>query len=370
MKFIHIGDLHIGVKPAYMNANEIMDVFTQVIRKCNEGNVDLLLIAGDLFNKPPKTEELDEVNYILSKLKSTKVVIVAGNHDYVSVDSGYQGYEWCDNVTFLMGNMKKHQADNVYFEDINTRVYGFSYQGEYNEEIKRYPIYNDVKILDGAKNLGEISILLGHGGDAYNIPVDFNMIWKNGFDYAAFGHIHKPQIMDGGAYSGSLVPLNRTETGTHGYIEGAFEDGELTILHKEIGKHRFIEADIVATGESVRGSIEDEMEKFIRKNGIDNYYIFNICGKRREYTDLSFDDVVLAKADEVSHGGIVKINDMTSIEFDYDQICADNENNIIGRFIRNMDKISADEKLKKLALEYGVGALLMAKCEEGIQDGN
>ena len=53
-------------------------------------------------------------------------------------------------------------------------------------------------------------ILLAHGGDARHIPVDWNRLKTSGFDYIAFGHIHKPQIMKKPgklAYAGALEPV-------------------------------------------------------------------------------------------------------------------------------------------------------------------
>ena len=42
------------------------------------------------------------------------------------------------------------------------------------------------------------------------------------FDYAALGHIHKPQMVlkNYAAFSGSLEPLDQNETGRHGFLLG------------------------------------------------------------------------------------------------------------------------------------------------------
>lgn len=56
MRFIHIADLHLGSSPeaeflwGKNRAEEIWDSFAAVIDACNEKEIDLLLIAGDLFD--------------------------------------------------------------------------------------------------------------------------------------------------------------------------------------------------------------------------------------------------------------------------------------------------------------------------------
>lgn len=55
MRFIHIADLHLGSSPeaeflwGKNRAEEIWDSFAAVIDACNEKEIDLLLIAGDLI---------------------------------------------------------------------------------------------------------------------------------------------------------------------------------------------------------------------------------------------------------------------------------------------------------------------------------
>lgn len=45
----------------------------------------------------------------------------------------------------------------------------------------------------------------------------------------ALGHIHKPQILirDQAAFSGALEPIDRNDTGEHGYMEGRLINGRI-----------------------------------------------------------------------------------------------------------------------------------------------
>ena len=100
MKFFHIADTHLGAIPdagfawSEERRSEIWESFRSVVAKADREEVDLLLIAGDLFHRQPLMRELKEVNYLFSTLKKTKVVFIIGNHDYLKVDSYYLDFPW------------------------------------------------------------------------------------------------------------------------------------------------------------------------------------------------------------------------------------------------------------------------------------
>ena len=59
MKFIHIADVHLGAEPEGLKSGsksrgqEIWDSLEQIIHICEWEEIDLLLIAGDLFHRQP-----------------------------------------------------------------------------------------------------------------------------------------------------------------------------------------------------------------------------------------------------------------------------------------------------------------------------
>ena len=54
----------------------------------------MVLIAGDLFHRQPLIRELREINYIFEQVPEIQVVIVAGNHDFLSVASNYRTFSF------------------------------------------------------------------------------------------------------------------------------------------------------------------------------------------------------------------------------------------------------------------------------------
>ena len=107
---------------------------------------------------------------------------------------------------------------SVYFQDINTEIYGFSY---HDREVKE----NIVSGLSIREN-DRVKILLLHGGDAMHLPFDKNELNKISSSYIALGHIHKPEVLFDRhmAYCGSPEPLDMTETGDHGIFYGEIDN--------------------------------------------------------------------------------------------------------------------------------------------------
>ena len=129
MRFIHIADLHLGSSPeaeflwGKNRAEEIWDSFAAVIDACNEKEIDLLLIAGDLFDRPPVWADLDRAAKLFARLTATEVVMIAGASDYITEDSPWKTYPWQSWVHMLSD---KH-CMNVQLGNINTSVHGCSY---------------------------------------------------------------------------------------------------------------------------------------------------------------------------------------------------------------------------------------------------
>ena len=120
MKFIHIADVHWGARPereqtfGRIREQEIKETFQRVIDHANKQQVDLLLIAGDLFDQPPTQQELREVDYLLSRLNHTRTVLIAGNHDHLephfpSINGIRKFIFWMENkeIIFLLKILKR-----------------------------------------------------------------------------------------------------------------------------------------------------------------------------------------------------------------------------------------------------------------------
>lgn len=345
MKFIHIADVHLGARPdvgsAYseVRPRELWEGLAGVIDLCEGEKTDVLLIAGDLFHRQPLLRELKEVNYLFSSLSHTQVVFMAGNHDYLKRDSYYRTFEWGGNVLPLLGR----EMGFVILNHLDLAVYGFSY---YDREI-REPRY-DVK----APGKAAFEILLAHGGDESHVPVSREALGASGFDYIAMGHIHKPQVLveNAVAYAGAPEPVDKNDTGQHGYIRGEISEKGTRIEFVPFAKREYIHLALRVNESMTNGSVRNYLKETVEKRGVQNVYKFILRGLRD--TDVVFDTGSMDV-----YGNIVEILDETQPAYDYKRLYEDNRDNVLGRFIelfQNCEEGSPEQQ----ALQAGVGALL------------
>ena len=85
MKFLHLGDLHLGKT---LNDFDLIGdqryILDQILDIADKESVDGVFIAGDVYDKSVPSEASTRLlDYFLSKLadKGIKVFMVSGNHD-------------------------------------------------------------------------------------------------------------------------------------------------------------------------------------------------------------------------------------------------------------------------------------------------
>lgn len=310
---------------------------------CEEERTDLLLIAGDLFHRQPLLRELKEVNYMFAGLTHTKVVLIAGNHDYVKSSSFYKKFKWCDRVFPLMDE----NLQFVEFPRLKTCVYGFSYgQKEITEPLldRAYPARKQ-----------PIEILLAHGGDKTHIPFNKNRLLDLGYDYIALGHIHRPMELEYQKmyYAGSLEPTDKNDTGLHGFVRGEIVNGKVSVEFVPMASREYVHAEVMVQEDMTGREVREKIAKFILDRGIANIYKITLTGYRDPDVvyDLDAMDV---------YGNIIEILDYTRPAYDYEKLAKHNTDNLLGMFIENMQK-NLEGSIRQQALAEGVSALLESK---------
>jgi DNA repair exonuclease SbcCD nuclease subunit len=302
-----------------------------------------LLIAGDLFHRQPLYRELKELNYLFSKLSKTKVVFIAGNHDYLKPDSYYHTFTWHENVyPILNGHM-----GCVEFDELQTAVYGLSYhQREISEAL-----YNHMS----APKRQSYEILLAHGGDEKHIPMRKEILEQLGYNYIAMGHIHKPQVVipNLAIYAGALEPIDKNDLGPHGYVKGTITEQGVEAEFIPSAKREYIHAELMIDPNVTNGSLKDLIRSKIQECGLEHIYKFILKGSRD--LDMQF-ELESAKL----FGNILEIVDETKVALDLEKIKERNQGNILGRFIESMSEYE-EGSIEYEALCEGVQALLETK---------
>lgn len=336
IRFIHMADLHIGSSAYIKMEIDELSLIHEIIDNANSNNIDIIMISGDLYDQKPTKKMLDRLNSIFSRFNG-KIFIIYGNHDY---EVNATNLIYPDNVyTF------ENTFESFFFEELNLRVWGYSYDGKFIEKDIYKEYFENIEL-----NNNEINVLLAHGGDNLHIPMDYKFLSQI-FKYVALGHLHKYQTPEKNVvYSGSLIPNDSTENYIHGYISGEISDFLYYNLISTEKQYTNIVFDITP--------FSDIEELYISLKSIcknDSKYIVTIEGVRNTHLDYDINHLNSIKQ-------IEKIIDKSVVKYDYESIKMLNKNNILGKFIENMQ--NSNNPLAELALEYGVRAFLEAKDDE------
>ncbi|WP_352419121.1 DNA repair exonuclease [Proteiniborus sp.] len=364
IRCIHTGDLHLGMefknasfdkKQANTRRLELWETFNRIIDRCKETKTQILLIAGDLFeDEYCSIADVKRIDNKFREISDTKVVISAGNHDTLGKRSLYKLIKWGDNVHIFEPNC----ISNIELNDINVVIWGLSW----DKKLERDSLLDGIKVEDTSKT----NILLVHGDalskDSEYLPMDKNSLINSRFNYIALGHIHKHQfISDNISYCGSPEPLDFGETGSHGIIEGIISSDETKMSFKPFAKREFIIKEITIKDNMSYNEIIDSIKSIDNKeNRMMNLYRVIILGTRDSHINIDVKDIKEYLINEFYY---IDIIDKTTPDYDLDKIYQENSNNIIGLFIKEMEKKGLDEEIVRNALYYGLEVLLSEKVK-------
>ncbi len=345
MRFIHMADIHLGASPdsgkpwSHQRGQEIWDSFRKVIETVGRQRTDLLLIAGDLFHRQPLKRELKEVNELFASIPDTRVVMIAGNHDYVKGESAYPRFPWAPNVTGLW----EGTCGKVSFPEIQTQVYGLSYR---RREIDP-EAYRNLR-ADGEPGF---SILMMHGDEAH-LPLSPRQVKDMGFSYLALGHIHKPgQPGERAVYPGALEPTDKNDLGPHGYVKGIYEDGRLSLTFVPAACREYVPLEIQVNRETTGYGLARLVEQETRKRGGQNLYKITLRGLREP--GLAFSPGPL---EEVCN--LADFRDETRPDYDMEQLRRQYAGSLVGDYLERFR--DCESPVEEEALFEGLQALMEA----------
>lgn len=210
MKIIHTGDIHLDsplnsnlkFEKATERKNEILLSFGRLVDYAKENEVQVVIIAGDLFDKDlisAKTER-----YLFDKISSASNVdflYLKGNHD--------------KNINFsktLPNNLKIFSDGFSCFEYEGVVIGSIDLNSTTYDKVEFYPENYNILVAHGTTE---------NSSDEYYI--NLNLLKNKNINYLALGHIHKGFIgeFDGNgtlAQCGCLEGRGFDECGKKGFI--------------------------------------------------------------------------------------------------------------------------------------------------------
>ena len=332
-----------------MNRDMLEDqrfVLEQVIRAAAENRPDAIIVAGDIYDKALPSAEAVElfdgfITGLSDALPGAAIMLIAGNHDFIRPGSAYARFSFCPQVSFLSGAA----LSSVFYPQWNLEVHGFSYDAQ---EIPEARLEGVKAPQDGRKH-----ILLAHGGDARHVPLSPSRLTEGGWDYVALGHIHRPAQAQGGrvAFPGSPEPLDRSETGAHGYYIGT--------LKKDIFNLEWhVFSDFCYTGITVNMTPEmtsSALEELLRKRA-DSLYreVISVLLTGRRSPDMVPDTAALERI-----SGIIEVIDKSLPDYPLSEWRARPADDLLGQFVRAFTEGDKAENLSaQRSLYYGLDALM------------
>lgn len=244
MKILHTSDLHIGKYIGTYDLKEDTEyVLNQVVDTAIRERVEVVLISGDIFDRPNPSEEAIKmyVSFLKGLLdKNIKVIAISGNHDSGIRLSAYK--DILGKGYFVEGEfnspMRKVSLSDEY-GPVNFYLLPFftpfivKSNLKLEKGLENYDLAMDEIIKRENIDTSQRNIILAHqfvagfkfggseedfsysNGDEKNVAgVGIISLDKfQNFDYVALGHIHKPQKISRETirYSGSLLKYKTSE---------------------------------------------------------------------------------------------------------------------------------------------------------------
>lgn len=251
MKLLHTSDWHVGKTiRGHSRADEHRAVLAEITETAAEHSVDLVIVAGDLFETSSPTPEAESIVYetFLALSKIAPVVSIAGNHDNPRRLQAVAPLLELGNVTML-SEPRSPDAGGVIDIEIGTDGGGSTPQtarlallpfvsqrsivradelmsGAGFENAQRYAerLYRVVQALTSTFSADVVNVLVGHafvygglagGGERGAHLVEEYAVPSSAFpasaNYVALGHLHRPQVVPGATaihYCGSPLQLD------------------------------------------------------------------------------------------------------------------------------------------------------------------
>ncbi len=256
MKFIHLSDLHLGLKLFnYDLIEEQRDALAQIVEQVKQIQPDAVVVAGDVYDKSiPSADALelfdDFLNEINEASAKTQIMTISGNHDSAPRLDQYRRFLSRMNVHMvgLPPRRLDESIEKVAIEDefgvVNFYLLPFVKPTSVKEIVGVDEKGNNWSYEESLRRLlereyidpTERNVLVSHQfsypsgqspdsvermeSETYGVSVgNVDAVSSNllsAFDYAALGHIHKPWSLGGDPcrrYCGTPYPYSVDEQG-------------------------------------------------------------------------------------------------------------------------------------------------------------
>lgn len=264
MRILHTGDIHLDspfagldISSAQKRRRELRETFSRLMRYAREERVDMVVIAGDLFDGAFVTRETVVLLVREFAALECPVIITPGNHDPYEKGGIWDKTVFSKNVHVF----KENTLEKIDFDELSCTVYGYAFNSTYENEC---PVKGTVADPE------RINVLVAHGDVMSPIssyaPLPVAVLKAFGADYAALGHIHNTEAANAalegvGAYCGCPEGRDFGEVGVKGALDVTIDDEEVTATFVPFAKRAYITHSL---------SIDGAEDSLTVKTAVDN----------------------------------------------------------------------------------------------------
>lgn len=307
MKFLHLGDLHLGKRVyGYSMLDDQRFVLEQVIGMAAQHQVDAVVLAGDIYDKTvPSGEAVSLFDWFFTQLceRHITVLAVSGNHDsgerlnFGRTLLSQQGMH-------LAGTFDGTVASVTLTDEQNCRVQfhllpwlrPMEWREKWNLEESTQQCVMQEALARAAWEQEARHVLIAHtfvtvGGampeqsDSEIIPVGgvdaVDAALFDAYDYVALGHIHRPQKLgrDSVRYCGSLLKYS--------FSEARYPKSVPLVTIEQRGKAEVMLLPLAPKHDlrELRGNLQDVISDLVQQAGDPQDYLRVILTDNEELYD-------------------------------------------------------------------------------------
>ncbi len=278
-RFLHTADLHLsrpfGFLPPQLAEERRRDqriAVTKIADLALERDVDLVLVAGDLFDNPdPDPTDLEVVTKEFARLADAdkRVFAIPGNHDHASSPSSF----WRQMPAYGVHVFLDPEWDSIVLNDIGITVSGTAFHRTKSER----------RAFEGLAVSSDMpSLVLAHGSyelfegqmEKYH-PFSADEVSATGAAYIALGHYHRFNSISAGGttacYPGTPegISFDSPETDDRFVILGEIgEDGRAEIETVKINRRVMRSTQIDCTSFDSQTSLFDALRTVCEPNAM------------------------------------------------------------------------------------------------------
>jgi DNA repair exonuclease SbcCD nuclease subunit len=248
LRILHTADVHLGAPFRFLgprgadHRRQLTATFSKVVDLAVTAQVDLFLVAGDLFDSPfPARGPVGEVLYQLERLESQGIwtVMVPGTHDRLEPGGVYDDEAFASLSRFHL--FREREMTPLVLDGLDAVIYGR------RTEEQRGDALRGLRAAEGAKwrlGLLHASVLVPGRVEKDELVVSRESIARSGLHYLALGHWHTAADFSSGGvvawYCGSPEVLDMRGEGPGKALLVELREGEAAeVKPVVVGRRRF-----------------------------------------------------------------------------------------------------------------------------------